>query len=487
MPFSTPLRLLFATSEIAPWVKTGGLGDVASALPEALFHFGLDVRVLVPAYPALKAAFPDARTLVGLAALGGILPSCRVMEATAPSGLTLWLLDCPDLFVRPGGPYQTPEGADWPDNPLRFALLSRVAAILSSGASPLDWQPQVVHGNDWQTGLIPAYLHYLPGRRPGSVMTIHNLAFQGNFDQQWLPDLGLSWDAWRPEGVEFHGYLSFLKAGMYYCDRITTVSPTYAKEICTEALGFGMDGLLLHRAPVLSGILNGIDESAWNPAADPALAAPYDLDHLEGKAANKAALQSLMGLEVTADRPLLGVVSRLTHQKGLDWVAEVGEQLVQSGMQLAILGSGERALQQDFSDLAARYPGSVGVRIGYDESLSHQIEAGADIFLMPSRFEPCGLNQMYSLRYGTPPLVRPTGGLADTVNDCTDASLADGSATGFIMPGADTESLLTTVYRAVARWRDKDGWRTLQRNGMSRDFSWTRAAESYARLYREIT
>jgi starch synthase len=480
------LRLLFATSEIAPWVKTGGLGDVAAALPEALHRSGMDVRVLVPAYPAMKAAFPNAHTLVGIAAPGGILPSCRVQEVTAPSGLILWLLDCPELFVRPGGPYQTPEGADWPDNPLRFALLSRVAAILSSGTSPLEWQPDVVHGNDWQTGLIPAYLHYLPGRRPGTVMTLHNLAFQGNFDQQWLPELGLPWDAWRPEGVEFHGYLSFLKAGMYFCDRITTVSPTYAKEICTEALGFGMDGLLRHRAPVLSGILNGIDEAVWNPAGDPALVAAYDKDHLDGKAANKAELQRLMGLDVTTDKPLLGVVSRLTHQKGLDWVAEVGERLVQSGMQLVILGSGERALQQSFSELAARYPCCVRVRIGYDEALSHQIEAGSDIFLMPSRFEPCGLNQMYSLRYGTPPLVRPTGGLADTVTDCNDATLADGSANGFVMPGDDAEALLSTIYRAVGRWRDTGAWRALQRNGMSRDFSWTRAAKAYEELYRQI-
>ncbi|MDD5296124.1 MAG: glycogen synthase GlgA [Rhodocyclaceae bacterium] len=486
MPTSAPLRLLFATSEIAPWVKTGGLGDVAAALPEALHRSGMDVRVLVPAYPAMKAAFPLAHTLVGIAAPGGLLPPCRILEASAPSGLTIWLLDCPELFIRPGGPYQTPDGPDWPDNPLRFALLSRVAAILSSDASPLEWRPQIVHGNDWQTGLIPAYLHFMPGRRPRTVMTIHNLAFQGNFPQQWLSDLGLPWDAWHLEGAEFHGYLSFLKAGLYYCDRITTVSPTYAREICSDELGFGMAGLLQHRAPVLSGILNGIDDAVWNPADDSSLAAAYDGEHLEGKAANKAELQRLMGLAVTPEKPLLGVVSRLTHQKGLDWVAAVGEQLVQAGMQLAVLGSGDKGLQGAFSDLAQRYPDSVGVRIGYDEGLSHQIEAGADIFLMPSRFEPCGLNQMYSLRYGTPPLVRPTGGLADTVTDCNDATLANGSATGFVMPGADAEALLSTVYRAVARWRDKDGWRALQRNGMARDFSWTRAAQSYLALYRQL-
>lgn len=480
------MRLLFVTSEIAPWVKTGGLGDVAAALPEALMRSGLDVRVLVPAYPALKSAFPDAHPVAGIIAPGAALPSSRILEARTPSGLILWLLDCPQLYERRGGPYQTPEGYDWGDNPLRFALLGRVAAILGSELNPLHWRPNVVHGNDWQAGLAPAYLHYMQGQKPGTVMTIHNLAFQGNCDRHWLNEVGMPFDAWRREGVEFHGHFSYLKAGLHYCDRITTVSPTYAEEIRREDLGFGMAGLLRHRGHLLSGILNGIDADVWNPAADPALAASYRVDDTSGKLACKAALQAEFGLEVTTDRPLLGVVSRLTYQKGLDWVMHVGGRLVEAGMQLAVLGSGDKGIESGFQNLAQLYPGSVGVRIGYDEALSHRIEAGADIFLMPSRFEPCGLNQMYSLRYGTPPVVRPTGGLADTVSDCTDATLADGTATGFVMHGSDAESLLATIHRAVGRWRDPSAWASLMRNGMSRDLGWGRAAEEYIRLYQGI-
>ena len=490
MPAANALRLLFVTSEIAPWVKTGGLGDVAAALPEALLKVGVDLRLLVPAYPALKAAFPDARLLVGIAHPGGVLPPCRILEAVSPAGPTLWLLDCPRFFDRPGGPYQTPEGPDWPDNPLRFALLARVAAILAGPATPLDWRPQVVHGNDWQAGLIPAYLHYdavaAGSPRPGAVMTIHNLAFQGNFAKEWLADLAFPPHSYTPEGLEFFGHLSFLKAGLQFADRITTVSPTYAREIQGEDLGFGMAGLLQHRKAVLSGILNGVDESVWNPATDPALAGHYDADNLDGKAANKAALQRQFGLTETAGQPLLGVVSRLTHQKGLDWVLEAAPDLAEAGIQLAILGAGEKTLQAGFAELPSLYPGLVGTRIGYDEALAHQIEAGADIFLMPSRFEPCGLNQMYSLRYGTPPLVRATGGLADTVTDCTPESLADGSATGFVMDGTDAEALLATVARAVKVWRDRPAWRRLQQAGMARDLSWTRAAEAYLALYSEI-
>ncbi len=490
MPSPTALRILFVTSEIAPWVKTGGLGDVAAALPEALVKAGVDLRLLVPAYPALTAAFPDAKLIVGIAHPGGSLPPCRILEAIAPSGVTLWLLDCPRFFNRPGGPYQTPEGPDWPDNPLRFALLAKVAAIFSGDASPIDWRPQVVHGNDWQAGLTPAYLHYdavAAGKpRPGTVMTVHNLAFQGNFGPTLMPAVGLPAEAFQPLGVEFHGHLSFLKAGLQLADRITTVSPTYAREIQGDALGFGMAGLLRHKRHVLTGILNGVDEAVWNPATDPALAKNYDAAHLEDKAANKSALQRLFGLQESETRPLLGVVSRLTHQKGLDWVLEVAPQLAARGIQLVVLGAGDKTLQAGFKELPALHPGLMGVRIGYDEALAHQIEAGADLFLMPSRFEPCGLNQMYSLRYGTPPLVRPTGGLADTVTDCTPESLADGSATGFVMPGIDADSLLVTIERAVALWHDRPVWRCLQQAGMARDSSWDRAAAAYLDLYGEI-
>ncbi len=480
------MRLLFATSEMAPWVKTGGLGDVASALPHALHQAQMDVRVLLPAYPSVRRAFPEAKPLVGIIAPGGELPSCRVLECLSPAGLPLWLLDCPQLFDRPGGPYQSPDGHDWGDNPLRFALLSRVAALLGSSLSPLDWRPDIVHGNDWQTGLIPAYLNFLPGHRPRTVMTIHNLAFQGNFDKKWLPELALPWEAWGQDGVEFHGHLSFLKAGLFYCDRITTVSPTYAREICHDDLGFGLSGLLRHRVHDTVGILNGIDTEVWNPATDPSLGQHYDVHNLDAKAANKAALQRRMGLEVNPHKPLLGVVSRLTYQKGVDWLLHITWRLVEAGMQLVVLGAGDKGIEAGFASLVHYHPGAVGVHIGYDEALSHQIEAGADLFVMPSRFEPCGLNQMYSLRYGTPPIVRPTGGLADTVVDCHDHSLGDGSATGFVMYGNDAEALLATIHRAVGHWHNPGLWRRIQENGMHRDFSWQRAAQGYLDLYRQL-
>ncbi|WIM04544.1 MAG: glycogen synthase GlgA [Candidatus Nitricoxidivorans perseverans] len=474
------MRTLFVASEIAPWIKTGGLGDVAAALPPALAAQGVDVRVLVPRYPALREAFPEAAEVarIGVSGeLGGDFPGCALFEAIAPSGLIFWLLDHPPWFDRAGNPYLGPEGGDWLDNHRRFGLLSRVAAWLGSEANFLSWRPDILHCSDWQTALAPAYLNLLPGGRAKSVMTIHNLAFQGLFDRIALKELGLPESAWAPEGIEYYGLLSFLKAGLQFADRITTVSPTYAREICTDEKGMGLGGLLRHRSDRLTGILNGIDTAVWDPACDPYLATPYDADRLDAKAANKAALQVELGLERRDHLPLLAVVSRLTEQKGLDLLPEIAAALADLPVQLAVLGSGARRMEDTFRDMAEKRPGQFAVKIGFDEGLAHRIEAGADIFLMPSRFEPCGLNQMYSLRYGTPPVVRATGGLADTVID---------GVNGFSFTEPTPEALIKTIRRAVAAWADKSCWRRMQEDGMSRDFGWTKPARQYADLYASL-
>jgi len=476
------LSILFVTSEMAPWVKTGGLGDVAAALPAALHRARHDVRVLIPAYPALRKAFPQAALLAELPALAPALPPARLLAAEA-DGLPLLLLDCPELFDRPGNPYLDAHGHDWADNGIRFGLLSRVAALLGQPASPLGWRPDVVHLNDWQSALAPAWLHYEGGA--ASVVTVHNIAFQGNFAADLLPALGLPEHAWRFDGVEYHGQLSFLKAGLQLATLISTVSPTYAQEIQDEAFGYGLSPLLRHRADALRGILNGVDNALWNPAADPALAVPYAANRLAAKRENKRALQQEMGLDTAADRPLFGIISRLTEQKGLDLVLTLGEGITKLPAQLAILGSGDKIMEAGFRNLAARFPGQIAVKLGFDEALAHRIEAGADCFLMPSRFEPCGLNQMYSLRYGTPPIVRATGGLADTVIDVSEATLADKTANGFVIAEATPHALWLALERATRCWHDRKLWQRIQQNGMRRDFSWEHAAHDYATLYRD--
>lgn len=476
------MNILFATSEMAPWVKTGGLGDVAAALPAALLAARQDVRVLVPYYPALRAAFPEAEVIAALPALAPALPPCRLLAAST-QGLPLLLLDAPALYDRPGSPYVDPQGQDWGDNAVRFGLLSRVAALLGQAGSPLRWQPDVVHANDWQTALAPAYLHYEGGA--ASLVTIHNIAFQGCFGYDLLRALGLPPHAWRFDSVEYHGTLSFLKAGLQFGTRISTVSPSYAREILDERFGYGLAPLLRHRAGDLRGILNGIDGKTWNPATDPSLAANYNAGRLAAKRQNKAALQEHLGLEVRDDLPLFGVVSRLTEQKGLDLVLMLAERLINLPAQIALLGAGDPAMEAGFRALAAAYPGRVGATFGFDEQLAHRIEAGADVFLMPSRFEPCGLNQMYSLTYGTPPVVRATGGLADTVIDATPTTLADGTGNGFVFREPAPEALWQAIARAATAWRDRRTWRRIQQNGMRCDFSWKVAAREYIALYKE--
>jgi starch synthase len=478
------MRVLFAVSEIAPWVKTGGLGDVAGALPRALMSAGCDVRVLVPAYPALMSALGGRRELVRIDAPGGNLPASTLWEAALPDGLRVLLIESTEAFTREGNPYLDAQGRDWPDNALRFGLLSRVAALVCAPGSPIGWTAQVLHCNDWQSALAPVYLRYLHGDEgAASVITVHNLAFQGNFPADTLASLGLPERALALDGIEFHGMLSFLKGGLQCCDLITTVSPTYAREILGPEFGCGLDGLLRHRADRVSGILNGIDTEVWDSAADSALETRYDSRSLDAKGANKLALQRQLGLAPEADAPLLGVVSRLTEQKGLDLLLEIGDALCEEGAQIALLGSGDRKMEADWRELAARWPARCAVEIGFDETLAHRIEAGADAFVMPSRFEPCGLNQMYSLRYGTPPVVRRTGGLADTVIDATPQALADGSANGFVFDEASAVALHAALRRAMVTFEDRAAWRALQRAGMGADFSWSGAARRYLDAY----
>ena len=466
------MRVLFVTPEIAPWAKTGGLGDVAQSLPPALAAEGAEPKILVPAYPSLRAAFPQARLVAELPSPGGSLPAARLLEAAGDP--PLWLLDCPPLFERPGNPYQTPENRDWPDNDLRFGLLSRTAALLGSAASPLDWRPDIVHGNDWQCGLAPVYLAHAPASRAATVMTVHYLAYQGLFPRDALEPLALPAETFVADGLEFYGKLSFLKAGLAYADLLTTVSPTYAREIQGPELGFGLEAVLRRRAADLVGILNGVDTDVWDPSRDRLIAQRYDLERLEDKAINKAALQRGFGLPVSAAAPLAGMTSRLVPQKGADLVLEVADDLVREGMQLAVLGTGEPELERALRELALRHPRHVGVRIAFDEALAHLIEAGADLFLMPSRFEPCGLNQLYSMRYGTPPVVRRTGGLADSVSD----------ETGFLFDDPTPQALREALGHALEVWRTPSAWRALQLNGMRRDFSWRASARAYLGVYR---
>lgn len=484
------MRILFVTSEAYPLVKTGGLADVSGSLSAALRDLGHDVRILIPGYPVVLEKLQNSRPVGTVSPLPIVDAANIVMGEMPDNGVPVLAVDCPSLYQRNGGPYLDTSGRDWEDNPLRFGVFSRVAALLSSSQSPLsDWIPDIVHCNDWQSGLTPAYVHYMraygPQTRVKTVLSIHNLIFQGSFPADWVSRLWLPPESYQMHGLEYYGQLSFLKAGIFYADTLTTVSPTYAREIQTPAFGFGMQGLLASRSHDVYGILNGIDMNEWNPAKDPHLTAHYDVDHPEGKLAVKAGLQSAMGLTQDAS-PLLGVVSRLTSQKGLDMLLAIGETLVEQGCQMAILGSGESGLEEGFRQLSSRHPGRVGVTIGYNEGLSHQIMAGADIFIMPSRFEPCGLNQMYGLRYGTPPVVTHTGGLADSVQDTHTTSLANGTATGFVMTTPEPQALLAAIQRAVEHYRQPDVWHQVQQNGMQQDLSWGKSAQEYAQVYQNL-
>ncbi|HVZ43743.1 MAG TPA: glycogen synthase GlgA [Ramlibacter sp.] len=478
------MNILFATPECAPYVKTGGLGDVSAALPAMLASMGHDVRVLLPAYRGMKVAgvVGDSVDLPPQ----GPWPAAQLLPVRTESGLTLFLLACPGLYQRAGGPYVDQSGHDYGDNPLRFGFLARVAAQLGTPASPCaPWRADVVHANDWPCALAPLYLAQARAAQPfasiaASVLTIHNLAFQGVFPMETADLLGIA-PHWRGiDGVEFWGQLSMLKAGLQFADRITTVSPSYAREIQTPEFGAGLDGVLRAQSHKLTGILNGIDTRAWNPAHDKLIAHRYSRADLAGKTLDKGALQSQCGLKPDPRAMLFGVVSRLTSQKGIDLVLQGLPGLLAQGAQLAVLGQGEAGLHASLAELARAHPSQVSVTFGFDEALAHRIEAGADVFLMPSRFEPCGLNQMYSQAYGTPPIVTAVGGLADSV---TDATRDPAHGTGFVMRSVDAAGFDDALRRAVAAWREPARWRRIQGNGMARHFGWDESAAQYAEVY----
>jgi starch synthase len=476
------IRVLSVASEIYPLIKTGGLADVVGALPIALNAEGIETRTLVPGYPAVVYALKDAEQVLEWPLFFG--GTSRLLEGSC-GGLDLFVLDAPHLFARPGNPYLSPEGVDWPDNGLRFAALSRMADNIGLGAVP-SFVPDIVHAHDWQAALAPAYLRYSGRPQPRTVVTVHNLAFQGRFPGKLLEEIGLPPESFHIHGVEYYGDISYLKAGLQFADRITTVSPTYAVEIQSDEGGMGLGGLLRERASDLRGILNGIDTDVWNPATDPVIAGRFDADDLDRRAVNKSALQQRFGLEPRSDVFLLGVISRLSWQKGLDLLLESLPTAMGEGMQLVLLGSGDADLQDRCQAAAQARSGQLGTVIGYDEALAHLIQAGSDALVVPSRFEPCGLTQLCALRYGAVPVVSRVGGLEDTVVDASEAAIADGTATGFKLESVSTEGLAAALRRSHAAFRDKRVWRSIQKNGMATDVSWRNRARNYADLYREM-
>jgi starch synthase len=474
------MQVLSVAAEIFPLVKTGGLADVTGALPKALAAEGLEVRSAVPGYPAVLKAFHGERVHRFDELFGGPA-DLLVGEA---QGLHLFVIDAPHLFARDGSPYIGPDGVDWPDNAQRFAALSWVAAEIGRGLVH-GFMPAVVHAHDWQAGLAAAYLHYGSGRRPGTIITIHNLAFQGLFPASLLQTLRLPAAAFQPEGVEYYGRIGFLKAALHFSDRITTVSPTYALEIQMSGAGMGLDGLLRSRRAILCGILNGIDEAVWDPACDPHLVAGFTAKRLRSRAANKSFLRQRLGLAPDPEALLFAVISRLSHQKGLDLLVAALATLMQQGGQLALLGSGDQRLEDAFASAALVSPDRVAVRFGYDEGLAHLIQGGADALLIPSRFEPCGLTQLCALHYGAVPIVARVGGLADTVIDANPAALASGVATGFQFSPVSQEMLESAIVRAVTVRSCPPKWKRLQRNGMKADVGWSRSARQYVEVYED--
>lgn len=475
-------KVLAVASEVFPLVKTGGLADVVGALPAALRQHGVDMRVMVPGYPAVMTALKDAKPVHDYDDLFG--GAGRVLSGRA-QGLDLLVVDAPHLFDRPGNPYLGPDGKDWPDNWRRFAALAQVAADAGTGAIRA-FVPEIVHAHDWQAALAPAYLHFADRPAAKTILTVHNLAFQGHYPVAVFPSLGLPDSAFAIDGIEYYGGVGFLKGGLHYAGAITTVSPTYSEEITTPDFGMGLDGLLRQRRDSLTGIVNGIDTAVWNPAGDPHLALSYvPRNFSQRRQANKRAIEQRFGLDQD-DGPLFCVVSRLTWQKGMDLLIQCLADMVAQGGRLALLGAGEAPLEAAFTKAAARYKGRVGAMIGYDEGLSHLLQGGADAILIPSRFEPCGLTQLYGLRYGCVPVVSHVGGLADTIVDANEAALDQGSATGIQFSPVDTSALMRAIERAIRLYADRKAWNSIQKAGMKTDVSWEKSAARYAQVYQKL-
>ena len=489
------MKVLYACTELYPLLKTGGLADVGAALPAALQKLGCDVRLILPAFPAIVKGVQVDGPPVRLPMEGApeVLKSSASEPTLLPgyviaSGQRVYLLDAPTLFQREGGPYQDASGKDWPDNAARFASLCWAAAGLGLGCDTI-WSPDIVHAHDWHTGLIPVYLQCMAqGRqRPACVFTVHNLAYQGLFPADVLSALGLPESLYRWDGIEFHGQLSFMKAGLQFADAISTVSPRYAREIMTLEQGCGLEGVLQYRANDVLGILNGVDYAIWDPANDPLIDAPYEQNNLAGKLETKRQLQRALGLEARPDALLFAAVSRLSEQKGLHLIAGVLDELVARGGQLIVLGSGDAAIEASLRSGIERHPTQAVLQVGYDEVLAHRIMAAADVVMVPSRFEPCGLTQLYALRYGALPLVRGVGGLADTVTDSTPQALTDGVASGFVFQEFSSEALSVAMQRAFALKQRAQDWTRVQRHAMQLRFDWQDAARSYQTLYKKLS
>ncbi len=483
------MRVLHVCTEVFPLLKTGGLADATAALPAAQARLGCDARMLVPGFPSIQSGLTNQRLLVTFSARFGASAIRLFIGVMPDTGMHIYFIDAPGLFDRPGNPYTDASNRDYPDNYRRFALLGWIAARLAEGADS-EWVPEVVHAHDWHAGLTPAYIRASEYRNrnklAGTVFTVHNLAYQGNYPGQVFSELDLPTHFFGVDGVEFYQQLSFIKAGLAYADKIATVSPSYAREILQPEQAYGLDGILNYRANDLHGILNGVDDAVWNPASDAAIEANYDVNDLAGKRECKRALQAELGFEVREEVPLFCVVSRLAVQKGLDLVLDALPEFVRCGAQLVILGSGDASLESAYLNAAAANPHAFSMLVGYDEKKSHRLIAGSDVILMPSRYEPCGLTQLYGLRYGTLPLVHRVGGLADTVVDSSEKNVQAGVATGFSFDGFSYDAFVGAVHRCVALFGRKALWEQVQQQAMRQHFSWEEAAGKYMALYRQV-
>jgi starch synthase len=475
------MKVLSVSSEVFPLIKTGGLADVAGALPIALKQFGVDMKTLMPGYPAVMRVIRDPVVRLQFDDLLG--ESATVLEVQH-EGLNILVLDAPAFYDRPGGPYLDPTGKDYPDNWRRFAALSLAGAEIAAGLMP-GWRPDIVHAHDWQAAMTPVYMRYYPTPELPSVLTIHNIAFQGQFGADILPGLRLPPHAFSTESIEYYGHIGFLKGGLKTSHVITTVSPSYAEEILTNEFGMGLEGVIASRLDSLHGIVNGIDTQIWNPATDPVVHTHYGAATLKSRAENRASIAEFFGLHDDS-APIFCIISRLTWQKGMDVIAATADEIVAMGGKLAILGSGEAALEGALLAAASRHPGRIGISIGYNEPMSHLMQAGCDAIIIPSRFEPCGLTQLYALRYGCVPIVARTGGLNDTVIDANHAALAAKVATGIQFSPVTTDGMLQAIRRALHLYADQKVWTQLQKQGMKSDVSWEKSAERYAALYSSL-
>lgn len=475
-------KILFVSSEVHPLIKTGGLADVAGSLPISLAELGQEVRIIIPKYHALQLdQVVEFRCTLRINNLDVNILETRL----SGTDVLVWLVDHPAYYDVPGNPYTDEFGNSWENNAERFSLFCRVAVEISQNRAHLDWKADIVHCNDWQSGLVPALLTLEP-HRPSTVFTIHNMAYQGMFPETTYHELNLPGQLWHPGALEYHGLLSFIKGGIACADHITTVSPNYALEIQTAEYGYGLEGLLYHRHHELNGIVNGIDTDEWNPETDDRIAQNYTITTLSDKVGNKTALQKKYALPVDPSIPLIGLIGRLVDQKGIDLVIDCLDQLIEYPMQFILLGSGDKGFEHRLKNLSYLYPDKIAVTIGYNEDLAHLIEAGVDMFLMPSRFEPCGLNQLYSQRYGTLPIVRKTGGLADTVVDALPPTIANKTASGFVFEESSVGALLETIKRALLLYSNKRIWLQLQKNAMRKDVSWQQSAQQYLDLYNTL-